>query len=442
MLILKNEGKGIMKVSIFTPSHNSKYLKQLYESIQNQNFYEWVILAQNIEVPDFKDPRVKVINYPMFGEHYVGALKLQACKHCTGDIFFELDHDDLLVSTAIEECIKAFEDPEIGFVYSNTANFKGNFEKTERYNSAHGWKYTPFHGVFENGSIVDKTDIIKDTLLKGNTAGSAFIDLDCHLGFEPTPASVSRIWYAPNHFRAWRKDVYWKAGGHNPRMRVLDDQDLIMKTYNITKCKHINKCLYLYRVDGNNTWLKYNKEIQDNTMRLYDENIENLAIKWAENNNLLKLDLGGRFGQDKRYLSVDLKDCDIKLDLNSDWSTFGDNSVGVIRVNDILEHLKDPIEVMKKIYRVLVPGGYCFIRVPSTDGRGAWQDPTHVSFWNENSFLYYTDKLWAQYIDSPVKFQELRRYTTEKNNIGVCWVVCHLLKLVDGMQRPPGIINI
>ena len=28
---------------------------------------------------------------------------------------------------------------------------------------------------------------------------------------------------------------------------------------------------------------------------------------------------------------------------------------------------------------------------PSTDGRGAYQDPTHVAFYNENSFWYYTN---------------------------------------------------
>ena len=42
---------------------------------------------------------------------------------------------------------------------------------------------------------------------------------------------------------------------------------------------------------------------------------------------------------------------------------------------------------------------------PSTDGRGAFQDPTHVSFWNSNSFWYYTRKEQAAYINTPVKFQ-------------------------------------
>jgi hypothetical protein len=38
---------------------------------------------------------------------------------------------------------------------------------------------------------------------------------------------------------------------------------------------------------------------------------------------------------------------------------------------------------------VLTHLGKLDILVPSTDGRGAFQDPTHVSFWNINSFYYY-----------------------------------------------------
>jgi SAM-dependent methyltransferase len=53
---------------------------------------------------------------------------------------------------------------------------------------------------------------------------------------------------------------------------------------------------------------------------------------------------------------------------------------------------------MKEIHRVLAPGGILLSHTPSTDGRGAWQDPTHVSFWNENSFWYWTRPQQMQYI--------------------------------------------
>ena len=47
-------------------------------------------------------------------------------------------------------------------------------------------------------------------------------------------------------------------------------------------------------------------------------------------------------------------------------------------------------------------------QTPSTDDRGAFQDPTHVSFWNSNSFWYYTRADQNRLIDSPVRFQANR----------------------------------
>jgi len=193
-------------------------------------------------------------------------------------------------------------------------------------------------------------------------------------------------------------------------------------------------------VHTDNTWLQKNKEIQDGVWPLYDKYIEPLTLKWATYNGLLKLDLGGRLVKQVGYQSVDLKDADINTDLNEPWP-FEDNSVGVIRAFDVFEHLKNPLHTMKELYRVLAPGGYAFIQVPSTDGRGAFQDPTHVSFWNENSFLYYTQTPWAKYIDTPVRFQTLRGYTTAKNEQQVCWTIAHLVSLKED-YRLPGIINI
>jgi hypothetical protein len=42
------------------------------------------------------------------------------------------------------------------------------------------------------------------------------------------------------------------------------------------------------------------------------------------------------------------------------------------------------------------------IHVPYDLSLGAWQDPTHVRAFNENSFLYYTD--WHWYLNWEEKF--------------------------------------
>lgn len=46
---------------------------------------------------------------------------------------------------------------------------------------------------------------------------------------------------------------------------------------------------------------------------------------------------------------------------------------------------------MNEIYRTLKPNGVLVIHVPEAPGITAYQDPTHLSFWNEESFDYYLD---------------------------------------------------
>lgn len=401
-----------MKVSIFTPTHDPKYLPEIWEELRGQDFYEWVIVSQNCQVPDFKDERVKVIQIPKVGDHYVGSLKRFACQMCTGDILLELDHDDILLPGAIDAVKEAFSDKSIGFVYSNFANFTGDFWKTERYAEAYGWQYRPFE-------------------YKGH-------QLDEVVSFDPTAAAVSRIWFAPNHLRAWRTNVYNKIGGHRD-MRVMDDGELLIRTYLATRMKRIDKCLYLYRISDANTWKKNQDEIQKVTMDCYHEAIRLLALRESKLNGLLALDLGGRFNCHPGFQSVDLKDADIIADLNKKWP-WKDGSVGVVIANDVFEHLTDKLHVIKELYRVLAPGGYAFIRVPSTDGRGAFQDPTHVCYYNENSFYYYVEEKFAKYIDTPVRFQAMRLFTTPKDSNQVCWVEAHLVALKG--NRPPGGISI
>jgi glycosyltransferase involved in cell wall biosynthesis len=411
-----------MKVSIFTPFHKKEisFLHDLYASLKEQTCreWEWVLVANGeglqADLTAFKeDKRIKIVYYNKTG--CIGELKSFACLNCSNEILMEVDWDDLLCPSAVEEVRKAFENPEVGFVYSNTLITDMELGKREKYNLAHGWQY-------------------RETDYKGHL-------LDEPLSFDHSPAAVSRIWYAPDHLRAFRKDVYEKVGGYNPELKVLDDQDLMCRLYLETKFYHIDKGLYVYRVHGDNSWLTYNKEIQDGVYPLYDKYIEAMALCWAKNTGLRCIELGARLNRDERYTSLDLKDADIIMDLNHKWGHFDDSSVGVIKANDVFEHLKDPLHTMKELYRVLAPGGYAFIQVPSTDGRGAFQDPTHKSFWNENSFLYYTDQSWAQYIDTPVRFQAMRLYTTQPNDQKVCWTTAHLINLKDN-YRPPGIKSI
>jgi glycosyltransferase involved in cell wall biosynthesis len=403
--------KGI--VSVFTPTNDSHWLPEIYRCLleQTDQNWEWVVVYNNGAEPlDLlkSDKRIKT-HYVYNAPKWVGPLKRAACELADGEYLLELDHDDLLTRDAIAEVRRAFDDPEVGFVYSNNVHCSIDFEAREKFDPRFGWKYRDFD-------------------FRGHALH------EC-VHFEPSPAVVSRIWFAPDHLRAFHRTAYDAAGGYSADMRILDDQDLMSRMYCVTRFHHIDKPLYIYRVHGENTWLKYNEEIQQNVLRIYDERIEGMAEKWSRDKGLRLIEVGGRMNAKDGFETVDLRDADITADLEQRWP-FEDNSVGCLRSFDVFEHLRNPVHTMSELHRVLAPEAYAFIQVPSTDGRGAFQDPTHVSFWNENSFAYYTDQRKNKYIDCDVRFQALRLYTTQRSEDQVCWTVAHLMKLGDG--RVPG----
>jgi len=107
------------------------------------------------------------------------------------------------------------------------------------------------------------------------------------------------------------------------------------------------------------------------------------------------------------YVNIDIRES-VKPDVVADLSNgfpFKSGSVDEVRAYDFLEHipLGKTILAIEEIYRVLEPNGFFEHSTPSTDSRGAWMDPTHVSFWNINSWLYYCNPSWNIY-DIKAKF--------------------------------------
>ena len=170
--------------------------------------------------------------------------------------------------------------------------------------------------------------------------------------------------------------------------------------------RNIPKTLYFYRIYGENTWLERNQQIQENTVKLMCEWQQRLAERDADLKGLRKIDIGGGLFPREGYESVDVKNGMIIADLNKKWP-FEDGEVGVINASHVIEHLVDKHHTMSEIHRVLADMAWVFIDVPSTDGRGAFQDPTHVSYWNQNSFWYYTREEQANFIyNKDIKFQD------------------------------------
>lgn len=417
-------------ISLFTPEHRGTYLREAWLSIKDQTDpdFEWVIVV-NGELTIEKarefiadpDPRIKIFEYgqPFTG---IGAIKKFACSKCTGDILLELDGDDLLAPTTIEELKKAAsEHPDVAFFYSNFADFLPDGAPST-FSSAYGWQY-------------------RDTTLNGK------FYKEC-VAWEPTAASMSLIFYAPNHFRAWRTEDYWKIGGHNPHYELADDHELVVRTFIHRKTFHIDKLLYLYRMGDNNSWSKSTGKIADLTWGIYQTYIEKLVLRENNFSGHPCYDLGGAFNSPEGWTPVDISPgTPIQADLTKPWP-FPDNSVGAFRAHDFLEHLPDKQFTMSEIYRCLKPGGWLLSSTPSALGQGGFCDPTHVSQWVWRSFRYYTDREIAKYIgnDGKMRFMESRLWegypsdAHEKEDL--LYVQANLVALKPGMDRLPGIINI
>lgn len=369
-------------ISVFTPTNNLKYINQAFKSLLAQTYqnWEWIVLLNgDCENISFDDPRVHVFRTSFTG--MVGTLKREAAAYCTGEYLVELDHDDELTPECLEEISKCTED----FVYSNCFQVDDDWNPYT-WADGYGWEWR--NNIYEGHSVLEAVSP------------------------EPSPSNFSRIWFAPNHVRAWKKDFYWSIGGHSD-MKISDDHDLCARSYLNGTIKHIDKPLYLYRVHGGNTWLSLQDEIDRTMWENHDKYFIPMQEKWSKENNLRMVDLGGAINTAPGYESYDRHNADIVGNLNEKWN-LEDNSVGILRAHDIIEHLHDPIHTMNEAWRVLAHGGIFDILVPSTNGVGAWCDPTHVSFWNRRSFRYYTERDMRVYLEPEChcRFQPIKLVDT------------------------------
>lgn len=388
-----------MKITVFTPIHrlDSQSLNELYESLKNQTYknFEWLILLNGPILYDAAalDSLNKMVASSEFTvrilttytQNNIGALKAECCEKATGDILVEVDYDDILTPDALEEIAKAFENEAVQFVYSNSWDFLPDGSTSTPFGAQYGWRTKSYQG--------------------NNTQMVAFPAL---------PQYLRRIEWAPNHVRSFRKSGYEAVGGYDKSIAVGDDHELICRFYREFGQRgfyHINEVLYHYRIHPENTsnGRNRNAEIQKQVDVNYQLHAEAMFKKWATDEGLLCLDLGGRFNCPDGYASVDLLDANYVVDLTKPWP-FADDSVGVLRAYHLLEHLPDTIHFFNEAYRVLAPGGVLLIEVPSTNGKGAFSDPTHIRFFNDLSFEYFTNQQYARFIQPQFKgkFQKSR----------------------------------
>ncbi len=266
--------------SFFTCTYNTGYdkFKRLYDSMCRQTYpeWDWFIIddSPNDEtikmIESFKDLRITIIkNVSIHGS--IGFNKHVAAMACDGDYLLEVDHDDELTPDCLSTILAAREKfPNSDFFYSNCLELKHPDEVAIMYGEGWGW-----------GEGLTKTEVVNGREFTFSESPGI------------NPFSIRTIYAQPNHIRAWRRDFYHKIQGHNPNYSVLDDQELLIRTFLSGEMTKIDKVLYIqHEGDGERGVSKDNTqsvrfgEIQRTTIllkELYDLPIHNRILELGFN---------------------------------------------------------------------------------------------------------------------------------------------------------------
>lgn len=228
---INRERKGSELFSVFTCTYKTskEQIERLYGSLVNQTYpnWNWWILDDSpsySSVCDYltkiKDPRVYVIkNVSNHGN--IGFNKHIIASACDGDYLVEVDHDDELTYNCLELLKRAFDTfKDADFVYSHA------MEEMDGVPITYGGEFALGQGTYEEHDVNGQIFTIATTP-------------------DITALTLRHIVGLPNHVRCWKKEFYHRIGGHNMDLAVLDDMDLLIRTYLNGKICKIPKVLYI-----------------------------------------------------------------------------------------------------------------------------------------------------------------------------------------------------
>lgn len=223
----KNEDSAVF--SIFTCAYNTpvEFVKRLYNSLCAQTYknWNWWIIDDSSKnkfnyFSTIKDPRIHIIkNVTNHGN--IGFNKHLVASIADGDYLVEVDHDDELTPDCLELLKKAFDTyPDCDFVYSYA------FEEIGGKSVWYDEHFALGLGEYEEHEILGRKMVVPITP-------------------DVNALSIRHIVAEPNHVRCWKKEFYHKIGGHNIELSVLDDMDLLIRTFLYGKMCKIPKILYI-----------------------------------------------------------------------------------------------------------------------------------------------------------------------------------------------------
>ena len=217
--------------SIFTCTFNTpqKFIDRLYKSLLAQTYgnWNWWILddtKSNDTVDKIKslcDPRITVVkNVTRHGN--IGFNKHMIAMMCDGDYLVEVDHDDELTPDCLEKLLECYTKSGADFVYSDCLEII----------DGHPIDYTD---NFSFGQGYYRDEVV-------NGVPYQHVAITCR---NINVKSIRGIYALPNHVRSWNKEFYHKIGGHNTEISVIDDMELLIRTFLYGRMAKVDKVLYI-----------------------------------------------------------------------------------------------------------------------------------------------------------------------------------------------------
>ena len=216
--------------SIFTSTYNTsdEMIKRLYNSLlaQTYNNWNWWIIddSENNDTIDrinaLKDPRITIVKN-VTNHGCIGFNKHMIAMMCDGDYLVEVDHDDELLPDCLMKLYECFDVSNADFVYSDALEYiDGN-------SISYGDNFSYGQGYYREEVVKGVKYTIPVTTSSINAK------------------SIRGIHAMPNHVRCWEKNFYHRIGGHNIELSVIDDMDLMSRTFLYGRMAKVDKILYI-----------------------------------------------------------------------------------------------------------------------------------------------------------------------------------------------------
>lgn len=205
------------KISIITPLFNTpiNFLVEMLESVKNQTYSNWEHCLVNFSTDNFEaideickkyaEDDKRILYYSEVANKGIAENTNRCISFATGEYAGLLDHDDILHPSALYEVMKAINDYDADFIYTDEVKFS--------------------NGIKDVFSPNFKPDFSADELRAHNYI--------CHLN-------------------VFRLSLYHKVGGYNSAFDGSQDHDMVMRlTEKAKSIIHIPKILYYWRVHSN-----------------------------------------------------------------------------------------------------------------------------------------------------------------------------------------------